>query len=123
MKKWVFWIKDEEDDPSSSSLQDRRRSGRPSSAVDPGNSDEVEKLFRDDRRITIDDIAECVGVSHGSSVNIVNELGFAKVCARWVSRQLLHFHKQARFKVCSELIECHKSDKTFLSRIVTEDET
>ena len=76
----VFWIKDEEDDPSLSSLQDRRRSGRPSSAVNRGNSDEVEKLIRDDRRITIDDIAECVGVSHGSAVNIGNELGFAKVC-------------------------------------------
>ena len=123
MKKWVSRIKDEEDDPSLSSLQDRRRSGRPSSAVNPGNSDEVEKLIRDDRRITIDDIAECVEVSHGSAVNIVNELGFAKVCARWFPRQLLDFHKRARFEACSELIECHKSDKTFLSRIVTRDET
>jgi len=73
------------------SLQDRRRSGRPSSAVNPGNSDEVEKLITDDRRITIDDIAERVGVSHGSAVNIVNELGFAKICTRWVPRQLLDF--------------------------------
>ena len=111
-------VKDEEDDPSLSSLQDRRRSGRPSLAVNSGNSDEVEKLIRDDRRITIDDIAKCVGVSHGSAVNIVNELGFAKVCARWVPRQLLDFHKQARFEACLELIESHKSDKTFLSRIV-----
>ena len=118
MKKWVSRIKDE-DDPSWSNLQDRRRSGRPSSAVNPGNSDEVEELIGDDRRITTDDIAECVGVSHGSAVNIVNGLGFAKVCARWVPRQLLDFHKQACFEACSELIECHKRDKTFLSRIVT----
>ena len=81
MKKWVSRIKDEEDDPSLSSLQDRRRSGRPSSAVNPGNSDEVEKLIRDDRRITIDDIAECVGVSRESAVDIFNKLSFAKVCA------------------------------------------
>ena len=76
VKKWVSRIKHEEDDPSLSSLQDRPRSGRPSSAVNPGNNDKVEKLIRDDRRITIDDIAERVGVSHGSAVNIVNELGF-----------------------------------------------
>ena len=112
VKKWVSRIKHEEDDPSLSSLQDRPRSGRPSSAVNPGNNDKVEKLIRDDLRITIDDIAERVGVSHGSAVNIVNELGFAKVCARWVPRQLLDFHKQARFEACSELIECHRSDKT-----------
>ena len=83
-------------------------------------------MIRDDRRITIDDIAECVGVTHGSAVNIVNELGFAKVCARWVPTfrgNFWDFHKQARFEACSELIECHKSDKTFLSRIVTGDET
>ena len=123
MKKWVSRIKDEEDDPSLNSLQDRRRSGRSSSAVNPGNSDVVEKLIREDRRITIDDIAECVGVSHGSAVNIVYELGFAKVCARWVPRQLLDFHKQARFEACLELIECHKRDKTFVSRVVTGDET
>ena len=72
VKKWVSRIKHEEDDPSLSSLQDRPRSGRPSSAVNPGNNDKVEKLIRDDRRITIDDIAERVGVSHGSAVNIVN---------------------------------------------------
>ena len=123
VKKWVSRIKDEEDDPSLSSLQDRRRSGRPSSAVNSGNSNEVEKLIRDDRQITIYDIAECVGVSYGSAVNIVNDLGFAKVCTRWGPRQLLDFHKQARFEACSELIECHKSDKSFLSRIVTGDET
>ena len=116
VKKWVSRIKHEEDDPSLSSLQDRQRSGRPSSAVNPGNNDKVEKLIRDDRRITIDDIAERVGVSHGSAVNIVNELGFAKVCARWVPRQLLDFHKQARFEACSELIECHRSDKIPYSR-------
>ena len=75
VKKWVSRIKHEEDDPSLSSLQDRPRSGRPSSAVNPGNNDKVEKLIRDDRRITIDDIGERVGVSHGSAVNIVNELG------------------------------------------------
>ena len=86
VKKWASGIKHEEDDPSLSSLQDRPRSGRPSSAVNPGNNDKVEKLIRDDRRITIDDIAERVGVSHGSAVNIVNELGFAKVCARWVAK-------------------------------------
>ena len=39
VKKWVSRIKDEEDDPSLSSLQDRQKSGRPSSAVYPGNSD------------------------------------------------------------------------------------
>ena len=35
----------------------------------------------------------------------------------------MDFHKQARSEACSEPIESHKSDKTFLSRVVTGDET
>ena len=116
-------IKHEEDDPSLSSLQNRPRSGRPSSAVNSGNSDEFEKLIRVDCKITIDDIAERFEVSHGSTVNIVNELGLENVHTRWVPRKLLDFHKQAHFEACSKLIKCHRSDKTFLNRIVTGDET
>ena len=45
-------------------------------------------MIRDDRRVTIDDIAQRFGTSHGSAAKIVGELGFAMVCARWVPRQL-----------------------------------
>ena len=75
-------VKDEEDDQTLSNLQERQRSGRPSSVVNHGNEDEVEKMIRENRRISIDDIVERVGVSHGSVINIVGELGFAKICAR-----------------------------------------
>ena len=45
------------------------------------------------------------------------------MCARWVPRQLTEAHKQSRLEACSELLEYCHSDKTFLQRIVTEDET
>ena len=34
---------------------------------------------------------------------------YAKVCARWVPRQLTDVYKQARFKNCLKLLECHSS--------------
>ena len=53
----------------------------------------------------------------------MEELGFAKVCARWVPRQLTDAHKQARLEACLKLLECHADDETFLKRIVTGDDT
>ena len=64
-----------------SDFRDKQRSGRPSSAVNPGNSAWTEELIRDDRRVTIDNIAERLGISCGSAAKIVRELGFAKIYA------------------------------------------
>ena len=53
----------------------------------------------------------------------MDALGYSKVCARWVPRQLTETHKQSHLEACSELLEYCHSDKTFLQRIVTGDET
>ena len=47
VKKWVARIKSKEEDPSLSDLRYKPRSGRPSSAVNPGNSGRAEELMRD----------------------------------------------------------------------------
>ena len=54
---------------------------------------------------------------------MVDTLGYSKVCARWVPKHLTEAHKQFRLEAGSELLEYCHSDKTFLQRIVTEDET
>ena len=51
----------------------------------------------------------------------MGKLCFAKVCARWVPRQLTDAHKQARLEACLELLECHAGDETFFQLIVTRD--
>ena len=50
-------------------------------------------------------------------------LGYSKFCARWVPRQLTEAHKQSRLEACFELLEYCHSDKTFLQRIVTGNES
>ena len=80
-----------------------------SSVVNPGNSTGIVELIREDRRVTFDDIDEGLGISHRSAAKIVVELGFGKVCARWVSRHLTDTDKQARFEACLELFECHSN--------------
>ena len=88
IKKWVSRIKSEEEDPSTSDLQDKQGKGKPSSAVVPKNSAMAEKLITEHRRVNIDEIAVRLGISHGSTAKIVGELRLAKFSAKWVSKQL-----------------------------------
>ena len=121
--RWVKRINDGHEEPAKSDLFDRPRSGRPSSAHSSANIDQADALIKENRCITINELAELFRVSAGSAVKIMDTLGYSKVCARWVPRQLTKAHKQSSLVACSELLEYCHSDKTFLQQIVTGDET
>ena len=116
-------IKDGQEEPDESNLCDRPRSGRPSSAHSSANIDQADPLIKKNRRITTYELAKSLRVSAGSAIKIMDTLEYSKVCARWVPRQLTEAHKQSRVEACSELLEYCHSEKTFLQRIVTGDET
>ena len=59
-------IDDEQEEPAESDLCDRPRSGRPSSAHSSGNIDQADTLIKENRRITINELAESLGVSGGN---------------------------------------------------------
>ena len=87
------------------SVADKPRSGRPSSSVNPVNKAKANALIREERRTTLDELAENLGVSHGSAYNSVESLGISKVCARWVPRELTTERKTDRVSACAELLE------------------
>ena len=122
VKRWVNRLKDT-GMVGKASVKDMPRSGRPSSAVNPVNSAKANALIRADRRITTDELALALNVSKGSAHNVVDSLGYSKVCARWVPRQLSEDHKTARVDMCTQLLEHYQTDPTFLDRIITGDET
>ena len=64
-------------------------------------------------------------MSHGSAYNIVhNDLGYRKVCSRWVQRQLSHDNKRAQQTICQEHLDRHAHEgDVLLHRIVTGDES
>ena len=104
-------------------LRDKPCAGRPSTSVDPANKTKVDTLIRADRRITIDELASVLGVSHGSAHSIVESLEYSKVCARWVPRQLTDEHKAERVNCCTELRELSERDNEFFGRLITGDKT
>ena len=123
VKRWVKQINDGQEELAESDFCSRPRNGRPSSAHSPANIDQADALIKKNRRITINELAESLGVSAGSAVKIMDTLGYSKVCKRWVPRQLTEAHKQSNLEACSELLEYCHSDKTFLQQIVTGDQT
>ena len=85
----------------------------------------VEDLIKSDRRVTLDEIATKLDISHGTVYAIVREkLHFSKVSCRWVPKMLTDDHKMQRLMASrASLRRYRKEGDAFLSRIVTTDET
>ena len=103
VRRWVCRLNDGK--LGTASVVDKPRSGRPSSSVNPANRAKADALIREDRRTTVDEQAENLGVSHGSAYKTVESLGFSKVCARWVPRELTTERKIDRVNACTEHLE------------------
>ena len=118
--KWVQAFKDGRE-----SITDDLRSGRPVDVSTPEAVQAVEDLIKSDRRVTLDEIATKLDISHGTVYAIVREkLHFSKVSCRWVPKMLTDDHKMQRLMASrASLRRYRKEGDVFLSRIVTTDET
>ena len=59
-----------------------------------------------DRQVTVDEVAHVLQISHGSTYEMMhNKLGFHKVCARWVPKQLAEVHKQTHVDICQKHLD------------------
>jgi hypothetical protein len=84
----------------------------------------IEGLIQENRRIRLRDIADELNISTGSVHNIVHEqLGYRKVCSRWVPKQLTEIHKSTMGLSLVHLTLYHEERVQFLQCIVTRDET
>ena len=106
------------------SLEDEARSGRPLDATDEEMCKKVRDLVYSDRRIQVEEIAQALGISHGSVSTILHDrLGMRKLTARWVPKSLSDEQMATRASVCSALLKRFRSKDDFLLCLVTVDET
>jgi len=72
----------------------------------------------------VDTIARTLGIGHNAVQEMIESLGYRKVCARWVPRLLTKDHKGQRKAITSELLQRYRHEgDDFLLRIVTGDES
>ena len=107
------------------SLGDNPRCGRPSTSIKAENIAAVEKIVMDDRRVTVRQIVNILGISYGSVETILHKhLVMSKVCARWVPKMLTPEMKQNRIRCAEENLQQMNQDwERFKQRFVTGDET
>lgn len=102
------------------SVMDDERSGRPVTSKTPENVAKIHKLICEDRRRTIHQISHMIGISYGACQEILTEkLNIHRVAAKFVPLLLTLDQKQQRFDMCLELHEKVNKDPTFISRIIT----
>jgi histone-lysine N-methyltransferase SETMAR len=107
-----------------SDIIDKPRSGRPSSAGTEANKQHVDELIHSNGRITTRDIIDVIGVGHGTVHNIISDLGYSKVCARWIPCQLTDELKHSRLDVCGLMLQRYLNEgEQFMNSIVTGDES
>ena len=100
------------------------RSGRPSTSTTPGNITNVREVILADRRQTIHDVCEIVGVSYGTVQHILaDNLNIRRISAKFVPRLLSDDQKALRVSVCRELKQQARNDPIFISNIITADKT
>ena len=117
-----FWVGEFKRDRTS--LEDEARSGRPLDATDEEKCKKVRDLVYTDRRIQVEEIAQALGISHGSvSIILHDRLGMRKLTARWVPKSLSDEQMATRASVCSAFWKRFRSKNDFLLRLVAVDET
>ena len=80
-------------------IEDRPRSGRPISATNEKNIKAVEKLVVEDRQITIQEIAQILGISSSTVHGIFyDHLHMSKVYSTWVQHLLTPLQRQMHLK-------------------------
>jgi histone-lysine N-methyltransferase SETMAR len=103
---------------------DAPRSGRPRSSTTDENVQKAQAIIDRDRRATVRDIAEELGMGSATAHSIlVNDLQLTKLCARWIPRLLTATQMEARVIVAKANLKRADKDPNFLERLLTVDET
>jgi transposase len=93
-------------------LEDDQRSGRPSTSRTAEMIEKVRQLIQCDRRMTIVELEQEVGISHGSIHAILSDdLKMRHVSAKFVPRLLTTDQMECRMMVAGDLFE--KSSENF----------
>jgi len=101
-------------------VNDDARPGRPSTSTTDETVEEVKKIVMENRRITIREVAEDVGISVGSCHAIFSDvLGMTKRAAKFVPKLLNFDQKNCRMSIAQELLNDVNDNPDLLKRVIT----
>ena len=81
-------------------------------------------MIREDRQITVSEVTAHLDISCGFAYAILrDDMGYRRVCAQWVPKELTAVHKRQRMEVVTQFVRRYEEGPSILERIVTGDET
>ncbi|XP_008180994.1 daple-like protein [Acyrthosiphon pisum] len=96
------------------SVKDYERPGRPSTSKTNETVARVREIIRNNRRLTIREVAEDVEITYGLCQEILtNDLGMSRIAAKFVPLFLTDEQKQNQNTIAQELFERAESDLDF----------
>ncbi|KAL4121902.1 hypothetical protein QTP88_014322 [Uroleucon formosanum] len=106
------------------SIEDDHRPGRPSTSKTNDTITLVRDKIISDRRLTVKEVANEVGISIGTCHSILSDtLGMKRVSAKLVPKLLTEEQMEHRIGVCLDLKNWVSNDPSFIKSIITSDET
>ncbi|KAJ4441881.1 hypothetical protein ANN_11741 [Periplaneta americana] len=119
IKEWFNRFKD-----GRTSAESEQRCGRPQTARSAAVVERVRNLVMADRRLTVREIAEEVGVSkHSAHAILRDDLNMNRVAAKFVPKLLSPEQKDLRRDVAQDLLDTANTDPGFLNTVKTGDES
>ncbi|GFT41707.1 HTH_48 domain-containing protein [Nephila pilipes] len=119
IKEWFNRFKD-----GRTSAESEQCCGRPQTARSAANVERMRNLVMADRRLTVQEIAEEVGVSKDSAHALLREdLNMNRVAAKFVPKLLSPEQKDLRFDVAQDLLDTANTHPGFLNTVISGDES
>ena len=101
-------------------VEDDERSRRPTIPKTTNNNREIEKIVREDRRLSIRLIAERMSNNKETMWQVLHEnLHMTKVCAQVVSKLLTNDEKEKRQEICADISKQIEENPKFLYSVIT----
>ena len=105
-------------------VNDDARPERPSTSTTSENTEAVKKIVMENRRITIREVAEDVGISVGSCHTIFSDiLGLKRLAAKFLPNLLNFDKKTRRMTIAQEMLNDVNDDPDLLKKVITGDES
>ena len=95
-------------------VQNEPHERRPRTSITGENTDRVDALIRENRRLTVRELSGILNISDGSVKTIIKQhLQYLKVCAQWKPRLLTDEHKSTRLQVVQSLLSRYEQEGDF----------
>ncbi|CAF3030180.1 unnamed protein product, partial [Rotaria sp. Silwood2] len=119
VRRWAQWFCEGREE-----IEDEARPGRSITETISENIEQVRLLIDDDPHITIEEMQEQTGLSHGTVQRIITDhLNLKKVTARYTPKDLTDFQRAERVQICKQNLAKFQEGTWRLCDIITGDES